>query len=166
MGNGRFKHKLFFQYLTFRFLLTVNVFYCCLLSFLSRVRLFATPWTVARQTPLSMGFSSQEYWSGLPFHAPPPPRTSSQPRGWNCVSCIAGVFFTTEPLGQAKKNMKHFTILHVVFAKSQQLLNGSPGYKMNITFHKALPYTPYLRLWNDLSCGNFLTIVSDPNFKS
>ena len=34
---------------------------------LSRVRLFATPWTVAYQAPLSMGFSSQEYWSGLPF---------------------------------------------------------------------------------------------------
>ena len=34
---------------------------------LSRVRLFATPWTVAHQAPLSMGFSRQEYWSGLPF---------------------------------------------------------------------------------------------------
>ena len=34
---------------------------------LSRVRLFATPWTVAYQAPLSMGFSRQEYWSGLPF---------------------------------------------------------------------------------------------------
>ena len=36
----------------------------------SRVRLFATPWTVARQAPLSMGFSRQEYWSGLPFPSP------------------------------------------------------------------------------------------------
>ena len=34
---------------------------------LSRVRLFATPWTVARQAPPSMGFARQEYWSGLPF---------------------------------------------------------------------------------------------------
>ena len=34
---------------------------------LRRVRLFATPWTLAGQTPLSMGFSRQEYWSGLPF---------------------------------------------------------------------------------------------------
>ena len=34
---------------------------------LSRVRLFATPWTVAYQAPLSMGFSRQEYWSGLSF---------------------------------------------------------------------------------------------------
>ena len=37
---------------------------------LSHVRLCATPWTVARQAPPSMGFSRQEYWSGLPF--PPP----------------------------------------------------------------------------------------------
>ena len=37
---------------------------------LSRVRLFATPWTVADQVPLSMGFSRQEYWSGLPFPSP------------------------------------------------------------------------------------------------
>ena len=37
---------------------------------LSRVRLFATPWTVAYQAPPSMGFSRQQYWSGLPFPAP------------------------------------------------------------------------------------------------
>ena len=37
---------------------------------LSRVRLFATPWSVAYQTPPSMGFSRQVYWSGLPFPSP------------------------------------------------------------------------------------------------
>ena len=37
---------------------------------LSRVRLFVTLWTVAYQAPLSMGFSRQEYWSGLPFPSP------------------------------------------------------------------------------------------------
>ena len=39
----------------------------CALSRLSRIRLFVTPWTVARQAPLSMGCSRQKYWSGLPF---------------------------------------------------------------------------------------------------
>ena len=39
--------------------------YVCVLSHFSHVRLFVTPWTVARQIPLSMGFSRQEYWSGL-----------------------------------------------------------------------------------------------------
>ena len=37
---------------------------------LSRVRLFATPWTVTYQAPPSLGFSRQEYWSGLPFPSP------------------------------------------------------------------------------------------------
>ena len=40
---------------------------------LSHVRLFATPWTVAYQDPPAMGFSRQEYWSGLPFPSPGDP---------------------------------------------------------------------------------------------
>ena len=40
------------------------------MKLLSRVRHFVTPWTVAHQAPPSMGFSRQEYWSGLP--GPPP----------------------------------------------------------------------------------------------
>ena len=39
----------------------------CVLSHFNRVRLFVTLWTAAHQAPLSMGFSRQEYWSGLPF---------------------------------------------------------------------------------------------------
>ena len=42
----------------------------CVLSHFSRVGLFVTPWTVAHQAPPSMGFSRQEYWSGLPFPSP------------------------------------------------------------------------------------------------
>ena len=41
--------------------------YCIRMCSLSRVLLFVTQWTVARQAPLSMGFSRKEYWSGLPF---------------------------------------------------------------------------------------------------
>ena len=40
------------------------------MKLVSRVLLFATPWTVACQAPPSMEFSSQEYWSGLPFPSP------------------------------------------------------------------------------------------------
>ena len=43
---------------------------CACMYVPSRVRLFVTPWTVARQAPPSMGFSRQEYWSGLPFPSP------------------------------------------------------------------------------------------------
>ena len=42
----------------------------CMLSHFSRVQLFVAPWTVALQAPLSMRFSRQEYWSGLPFTSP------------------------------------------------------------------------------------------------
>ena len=48
---------------------------------LSRVQLFETPWTVAHQAPLSMEFSRQEYWSGLPFPSPgDPPNPGTEPR--------------------------------------------------------------------------------------
>ena len=43
---------------------------CCCADVLSRGQLFATPWTVACQIPLSMEFSRQEYWNGLPFPSP------------------------------------------------------------------------------------------------
>ena len=46
---------------------------------LSCVRLFVTPWTVAYQAPPSMGFSRQEYWSGVPF---PSPRNPPDPGIW------------------------------------------------------------------------------------
>ena len=41
-----------------------------MLSCFSHVQLFVTPWTIAHQAPLSMGFSRQEYWSQLPFPSP------------------------------------------------------------------------------------------------
>ena len=71
---------------------------------LSHVQLFVTPWTVAYHAPLSMGFSRQEYWSGLPFPSPedlPFSRESSQPRNRTGVSCIAGGFFTSWATGEA-----------------------------------------------------------------
>ena len=44
--------------------------HACVISCFSHVRLFATPWTVAHQAPLSMELSRQEYWSGLLFPSP------------------------------------------------------------------------------------------------
>ena len=59
---------------------------------LMSVRLFTTPWTVAYQTSPSMGFSRQEYWSGLPF---PIPGDFPNP-GIELISpALAGRFFTT-----------------------------------------------------------------------
>ena len=67
----------------------------CVLNQFSCVRLFVTLWTVAHQAPLSMGFSRQEYWSGLPC---PPPGNLPRP-GIKLTSftspALAGGFFTT-----------------------------------------------------------------------
>ena len=43
---------------------------CVCVKSLSMVQLFVTPWTIAHQASLSMEFSRQEYWSGLPFPSP------------------------------------------------------------------------------------------------
>ena len=58
---------------------------------------FATPWTVAHQAPLSVGFPRQEYWSGLPF---PSPGDLSHPGIEPTSPVLAGRFFTTEPPGK------------------------------------------------------------------
>ena len=66
-----------------------------MLSCFSRVLLFATLWMVARQALLSMGFSRQEYWSGLP--CPPPgdlPNPGMEPASLMSLA-LADVFFTT-----------------------------------------------------------------------
>ena len=67
----------------------------CMINGFSRVQPFVTPWTVARQAPLSMGFSRQEYWSGLP--CPPPgdlPDSGMEPESLMSPA-MAGGFFTT-----------------------------------------------------------------------
>ena len=48
----------------------IDIYILCVLSHFSHVQLFAILWTVARQAPLSVEFSRQEYWSGLPFPSP------------------------------------------------------------------------------------------------
>ena len=72
-----------------------------MLSLFSRVRLFETPWTVAHQAPLSMGFSMQEYWSGLP--CPPPgdlPNPGIEPTSLMSPA-LAGEFFITSATCEA-----------------------------------------------------------------
>ena len=64
---------------------------------LSRVQLFATPWTVANQALPFMGFSRQEYWKVLPFPSPGDlPHPGIEPPS----PSLASVFFITEPSGK------------------------------------------------------------------
>ena len=66
-----------------------------MLRHFSRVRLFVTPWSVARQASLSMGISRQEYWSGLPFPFPGHlPHSGMKPVSL-MAPALAVEFFTT-----------------------------------------------------------------------
>ena len=69
------------------------------MKWLSHVRLFATPWTVACQAPPSMGFSRQEYWSGSPFSSPGDlPDPGIEPRS----PALQAEALTSEPPGKPK----------------------------------------------------------------
>ena len=63
----------------------------------------STPWTVALQTPLSMGFSRQEYWSELPC---PPPGDLPKPGIEPTSPALAGGFFTTSATWEAQQWME------------------------------------------------------------
>ena len=76
------------------------------MKLLSRVQLFATLWTVAYQAPLSMGFSRQEYWIGLPFPSSGDlPDPGIEPRS----PALQGDALTSEPLGKPQGSERgHF----------------------------------------------------------
>ena len=81
-------------------LLYLSTVHGSVLSHFSRVWLFATPWTVACQAPLSTGFSRQEYWSGLPCSPPGDlPDPGIEPT--SLMSALAGEFFTTSATWEA-----------------------------------------------------------------
>ena len=69
----------------------------CVCQSSDRVRPFVTPWTAAHQAPLSMEFSKQEYWSGLPFLSPRDlPNLGIEPKS----STLQADFLLSEPLGK------------------------------------------------------------------
>ena len=101
---------------------------CAVLSHFSHVQLFATPWTVAHQAPPSMGFSRQEYWSGLP--CPPSgdlPDPGIKPAFFTSPA-LAGGFFTTSATWEAhyfttislKTNPSQYFRLHFISPERQR----------------------------------------------
>ena len=91
-------------------IITVHISCVCVLCHFSCVWPFVTLWTIARQAPLSMGFSRQEYWSGLPY--PPPgylpdpgmePATPASP-------ALQADSFPTEPPGKPCKEYMRILI--------------------------------------------------------
>ena len=120
---------------------------------LNPVKLFATPWTVVHEAPLSMALSRQECWSRL---TSPPQGGSSWPRNWtlvSCVSCIAGRFFICWAIKEALvKNQFSKDILEVTHHHTLDLnLSVKGKWKkldseiIQFLFHK--PHCSGLILW-------------------
>ena len=81
-------------------------------NLLSPVRLFATPWTIAHQAPLSMGFSRQEYWNGLPFLSPGDlPNPGIEPRS----PALQTGSFPSEPSRNPERFLRLSSIHFILF---------------------------------------------------
>ena len=98
-------------------------------GYLHQSYLIVTPWTVARQAPLSMGFSRQDYWSGLP--CPPPedlPSPEMEPKSLMSPASV-GRFFTTSA---AQEALPHHP------SKPEYIALPGPQYNfLHHTVHKA-----------------------------
>ena len=123
---------------------------------LSCVRLFATPWTVAYQAPPSMGFSTEEYWSGLPFPSPgdlpnlgikagsptlqPDALTSEPPPSLLCPPPLPS---------QKKKNTKNSHFLAGEFLNQDLEISQKPGmWFLFLSVSYAWPADELTPIWN------------------
>ena len=107
--------------------------HACMLSCFSQVQLCAIPWTVAHQAPLSMGFSRQEYWSGLPCSSqgdlPHPEIVSASLKS----SVLAGRLFKASATREAHKKY----VLHTNSSCKHRCKNPQQNIrKMNPTMYK------------------------------
>ena len=111
----------------------------CVLSHFSHVRLFATLWTVAHQASLSMGFSRQEYWSGLPC---PPlgdlPNPGIEPRSPTLQAALP-----SEPPGKPKNTgVNNLSLLHENFPTQES--NSSLLHDRRILYQLSYQGSPCL----------------------
>ena len=115
------------------------VIYCsivCVLSCFSPVQLFLTPWTVAHQAPLSMGFSRQEYWKGLPFPSPGDlPNPGIEPAALMPPASADGFFTTSAPPGKPSYSpSRNLTQEEQVEDPPTSLWMGKPGVRSEKNF--------------------------------
>ena len=127
------------------------------LSRFSHVRLFSIPWTAVPQAPLSMGFSRQEYCSGLRY---PPPGDFPDPgleRVPPVAPALADVFFTSSATWDAPQDLCWFSVPEDMFSIGSsfgdvyQSVSSFLGSKSNIILLHCLPFfleeVRYLKLW-------------------
>ena len=104
-AHGRFSVKILSEWSV---CVCVCVCVCC-----AQFCLFSTPWTVACQAPLSMGFFRQEYWTGLPFSPPRDFSNSGIKPMPSASSALASRFFTTELSGKPEVNAQTETNIYM-----------------------------------------------------
>ena len=98
---------------------------------LFHIRLFATLWTVAHQAPLSMRFSRQECWSGLPY---PSPGEVFPTQGWNPHLLAGGFFATSATYGNGIKYIITKTIKYLSGNQEPQDNKTMASWLLCITF--------------------------------
>ena len=110
----------------------------------------ATPQTVAHQAPLSLGCPRQEHWNRIVIFFS---RGSFWPRDWTHVSCIAGEFFTAEPLGKTLFYLK-FNFFFFKISIKKKKFPASPI--VNMKMHHQIPFQ------GRTCCSALGSIVSRP----
>ena len=128
----------------------------CVCESLSHVQLFVTPWTVARQAPLSMGFSRREHWNGLPC---PPPGESSQPRDQTCVSyvsCLGRRIFPTHTTWEALGAIYHIEISLCIRSIRCRLTRNDAQLRMFIQNQWTYKLSESLTLYRSKSKGKYI----------
>ena len=139
-----------------RFLICVSYFVCVCVCEREHARavscawLFVTPWTVPRQAPLSMGFSRQEHWRGLPF---PPPGDLPNPGIEPSSPALAGGFFTTEPHGKPVPYFKRHHLINFsgTFLRAEVVFVPPPLHKGSCLTLKLPEITWSLLCWSSWS---------------
>ena len=118
---------------------------CCKLSHFSCVQLFVTLWTVAHRAPLSMGFSRQEYWSGLPCL----PLGDLPNPGIETASCpspvLTGRVFTTStnPITKSSMTMRTPWLNHLVTELGSAPQSHSKAYLwLQVVVKESIIFTP------------------------
>jgi len=129
--------------------------------------LFVIPWTVTHQAPLSMGFSRQEYWSGLPW---PPPGDLPSPGIKPASPTLAGGFFTTVPPGKPRCvdfSFVFWVIVHYYFILLLTLFQLWPLGALLVGFR--VPYAPvvFVCLFSaTIRCSGLILCISCPVLES
>ena len=135
-------------------LLNLLVYICVYVHVLSHVCLFAAPWTVAHQAPLSIGFPRQEYCDGLPFPIPGDLLNSGIEPMFLMSPALAGRFFTTSATWEAYINIyvciyiyKYVFVFTYIYTHTYILSNTSSQTSLRSINSLFLPFKYVWFVW-------------------